>query len=472
MDSAFWSYLKEAVGEENTEKVRDALSGPASVSVRLNPNKISEPAQDALARIFSVAPDPVSWSPYGFYLPERPQFTLDPALHAGCYYVQDSSAMYVGHAFRRSLRSMLLSRSVSPENPLRVLDLCAAPGGKTTDLAASLRAECGDSFVLVANEIMKQRATVLADNVGIWGDPSVVVTSADPGAFAELSGYFDIIVADVPCSGEGMFRKDEEAVAQWSSDNVALCQSRQRRIIADVWPALAQNGILVYSTCTFNKCENDQNVEWIAKELGAEVIMPDDDLFPGLFRTQYGISLLPGLVRGEGQYSSALTKTESTPQAKISGRAAKKRGPAGSVPAELRARVEPWFDRPVRLAAKGDMIVAMTPVVAAEMEALDYLHPLLRGTAVGQLKGKDIVPDADLALSIMLKRGAFPEVELSKDKALAFLHKDAITLPEADRGIVLLTYGGHPLGFVKNLGNRCNSLHPQNRRIRMDINNA
>ena len=231
MDSAFWSYLKEAVGEENAEKVRDALSGPASVSVRLNPNKISEPAQDALARIFSVAPDPVSWSPYGFYLPERPQFTLDPALHAGCYYVQDSSAMYVGHAFRRSLRSMLLSRSVSPENPLRVLDLCAAPGGKTTDLAASLRAECGDSFFLVANEIMKQRATVLADNVGIWGDPSVVVTSADPGAFAELSGYFDIIVADVPCSGEGMFRKDEEAVDQWSSDNVALCQSRQRRYI-------------------------------------------------------------------------------------------------------------------------------------------------------------------------------------------------------------------------------------------------
>lgn len=111
--------------------------------------------------------------------------------------------------------------------------------------------------------------------------------------------------------------------------------------------------------------------------------------------------------------------------------------------------MEAWFDRPVRLAVKGDMIVAMTPVVAAEMEALDYLHPLLRGTAVGQLKGKDIVPDADLALSIMLKRGAFPEVELSKDKALAFLHKDAITLPEADRGIVLLTYGGHPLGFVK-----------------------
>lgn len=301
----FEEYLAEAAGENNARVALDALSGPASVSVRLNPSKADKPWDNAAGQIAGTPTSHVEWSPCGFFLPERPVFTLDPLMHAGCYYVQDSSAMFVGNLFRHVLEQVLALHDGT--RPLRILDLCAAPGGKTTDIAASLRMSGCPSWILVSNEIMKQRATVLADNAGIWGDPSVVVTSADPKAFASMPGWFDIIVADVPCSGEGMFRKDEEAVAQWSADNVALCQARQRRILADVWPALAPDGVMIYSTCTFNKFENDVNVEWAASELGAEVMAPAIDC-QGVLKTDCGFSLIPGLVPGEGQYCAALKR--------------------------------------------------------------------------------------------------------------------------------------------------------------------
>ena len=447
----FEEYLAEAAGENNARVALDALSGPASVSVRLNPSKADKPWDNAAGQIAGTPTSHVEWSPCGFFLPERPVFTLDPLMHAGCYYV---------------LEQLLATHDGT--RPLRILDLCAAPGGKTTDIAASLRMSGCPSWILVSNEIMKQRATVLADNAGVWGDPSVVVTSADPKAFASMPGWFDIIVADVPCSGEGMFRKDEEAVAQWSADNVALCQARQRRILADVWPALAPDGVMIYSTCTFNKFENDVNVEWAASELGAEVMAPAIDS-QGVLKTNCGFSLIPGLVPGEGQYCAALKKTGGPDygSGKSQVRARNVKEPV--LPKNIASGIRDWFNEPVTLALKGDMIIAVPEALELEIKQLDYLHPLLRGAAAGQLKGKDIVPDADLALSIIFARGVFPEAELTKEQALAFLHKDTLTLTGAERGFVLVTYCGHPLGFVKNLGNRCNNLHPQNRRIRMNI---
>ena len=226
---SFRKYLEEAIGSENALVAFSAFDQPAKVSVRMNPFKRN--------RAFEGSRIP--WNSHGILLPERPKFTLDPYLPGGAYYVQDSSSMFVGHMFRKILSGRTFA------GPVRVLDLCAAPGGKTTDLAASLREVFGDGFILVSNEVMKQRAGVLADNVALWGDPNVVVTSDDPRAFAGLNGFFDIVVADVPCSGEGMFRKDEEAQKQWSEDNVALCEARQRRIIADMWPCLKKGGVLV-----------------------------------------------------------------------------------------------------------------------------------------------------------------------------------------------------------------------------------
>ena len=285
----FRTLLVESVGPERARTVAEALSQQPSVSIRLNPSKLKAcPFPEAA---------PVAWSPYGYLLKERPVFTLDPLFHAGCYYVQDTSAMFVGHIFRQLLEDL--------EPDATVLDLCAAPGGKSTDLAASLRERFGDRFSLLSNEVMRNRFGVLRANLDTWGDPRTGCVSRDPSAFGD-SPLFDVVVADVPCSGEGMFRKDAQAVAEWSLQTVDFCAARSRRILRDIWPVLNPGGYLLYSTCTFNHFENDDTVEWMASELGADILPPRE--FPPAVRTRCGHVLLPGLVPGEGQYVAALRK--------------------------------------------------------------------------------------------------------------------------------------------------------------------
>ena len=380
----------------------------AGTAVRLNPFK----------GLAGPAGTPVPWSPHGRILADRPVFTLDPLLHAGCYYVQDSSAMFVGHRFREILDRF--SQALFRLSPIKVLDLCAAPGGKTTDLAASLREACGDGFVLVANEVMKARAGILDDNVARWGDPNVIVTSADPAAFARLAGYFDILVADVPCSGEGMFRKDPRAREEWSPALVELCAARQRRILADVWPALREGGFLLYSTCTYEAAENDDNLAWAARELGGEILPPQAQFEDsGVRRSAHGHLLEAGVVPGEGQWAGVLRKT------------APQRTAAGAGPAAL--------------------------------------HPLRSGLRKGVEKGGAFLPDPDYALSIRFEPGDYPAVDVDRQTALRYLHRDALVLPQAAPGYNVITYLGHPLGFVKNIGSRCNNLLPKGRRILMNV---
>jgi 16S rRNA C967 or C1407 C5-methylase (RsmB/RsmF family)/NOL1/NOP2/fmu family ribosome biogenesis protein len=375
----------------------------ASVSIRLNPFK----------GLAGPEGSPVPWSPYGRILSDRPVFTLDPLWHAGCYYVQDSSAMFVGHLFRKHL-------AADASQVIRVLDLCAAPGGKTTDLAASLREAFGDGFVLVANEVMKARVGVLDDNVARWGDPNVIVTGADPAAFARLAGWFDVIVADVPCSGEGMFRKDPRAREEWSPEVVELCAARQKRILADVWPALREGGLLIYSTCTYEAAENDENLAWAAAQLGGEILEPEAEFGEcGVRLTPHGQLLEAGVVPGEGQWAGALRKTAPQPAAK---------------------NVSP-----------------------------ELLHPLRSGLRKGETKGKDFIPDPDYALSIKFDSKDYPAVDVDRQMALRFLHRDALVLPQAAPGYNVITYLGHPLGFVKNIGSRCNNLLPKSRRILMNV---
>lgn len=369
---------------------------PIPVSIRLNPFKGCDGPEGS----------PVPWSPYGRILPERPNFTLDPLFHAGCYYVQDSSAMYVGHIFRKLLSGpgLLSGRSATiPLQSLRVLDLCAAPGGKTTDLASSLREMCGDAFELVSNEVMAKRVRILADNVAAWGDENVKVVSADPSVIGrELPDYFDVIVADVPCSGEGMFRKDPRAEKEWSPELVQLCAARQKRILADVWPALKPGGLLIYSTCTYEDAENDANLEWAASELGGEIIPPENEFESyGVQLTRHGNLLRAGESLGEGQWVGAMRKTES-PEA---------------------------------------------PAPAAS--GLAALHPMT-------------IDFASFDTST-------PRVELDLQQALRYLHRDSFPLPQAPLGQILVCYRGHPLGYMKNIGSRCNNLFPKNRRILMDV---
>ena len=401
-DRQLRTILERAIGSAKAEVALEAFHSPASVSVRINPFKqVSFPEGRE-----------VPWCEWGRMLPERPVFTLDPLFHAGCYYVQDSSAMVVGHVFREQLKGPDFQG-----RPLKVLDLCAAPGGKTTDLAASLRLACGRGFELVANEVIRSRAAVLSDNVAVWGDPNVIVTSVDPREIGRLEGYFDIILTDVPCSGEGMFRKDAKAVEDWSEETVKLCAARQRRILADVWPALEEGGLLIYSTCTFDESENDGAVEWAASELGGEIIEYGYDALPGVIPTRTGGLLVPGFVEGEGQFVSALRKTASSGKTRL---------------------------------------------------APDILRPLRNGLVKGIRKGPDFIPSADWALSLEPPKD-YTSVELDLETALKYLHRDGIFIEGQPGGFLMVCYEGHPLGFVKNLGKRWNNLHPQNRRIRMDI---
>ena len=288
-DPRFIDLLTESVGEADAATALKELEAEPSVSIRMNPAKLQEcPFQNAV---------PVPWSPYGYLLKERPVFTLDPLFHAGAYYVQDTSAMFVGHLFRQIIAPL--------QEGLCVLDLCAAPGGKTTDLAASLRAHDGGKSLLLANEVIRSRYAVLRGNVASWGDERVGTVSRDPSAFGNTP-LFDVVVADVPCSGEGMFRKDPKAVEDWSLETVDFCTARSRRILSGIWPALKEGGLLLFSTCTFNRKENDETVAWAAAELGAEVLDPGPQK-PAI-RTQHGYLMLPGLVPGEGQYAAVLRK--------------------------------------------------------------------------------------------------------------------------------------------------------------------
>ena len=285
----FISLLEESVGPERAGIVLNALQEEPSVSIRLNPSKLQAcPFPDAT---------PVPWSPHAYYLKERPIFTLDPLFHAGCYYVQESSAMMVGHVFRQVLEGF------GPG--VTVLDLCAAPGGKTTDLAASLRERFGSSFTLLANEVMRNRYAVLRDNVRIWADDRTGTVSRDPSAFGSAP-LFDIVLADVPCSGEGMFRKDPTAIADWTPQLPEFCAARTKRILSAIWPTLREGGVLIYSTCTFNHFENADTVRWIEDSLGADVL-PLSAMEPAV-PVGDGYAMLPGLVPGEGQFVAALRK--------------------------------------------------------------------------------------------------------------------------------------------------------------------
>ncbi len=482
-DEAFREYLEEAIGRSNAAVAFSALERQVSVSARVNPLKFpalltaSESVTDVVAGHFGCPVMRVPWSEYGYVLESRPEFTLDPLFHAGAYYVQDSSAMFVGEAFRKVVES-IYGGSGHPTGadggsggPLKVLDLCAAPGGKATDLAASLRKICGDNFILVANEVMRDRVNVLSENLARWGDPNVVVTCADPVCFASLEGFFDVIVADVPCSGEGMFRKDASAREQWSKDNVSLCESRQRRIIGDVFPALADNGYLIYSTCTFNKYENDGNAKWICDDLGCEIgTVLVANKYDGVLETECGAVLIPGFVSGEGQYCSVLRKRASLTGGNAARKEDNKSSRNNAQNAHTKINAKRYFNRSVKIMNHNQTLVAVPGNIADEVAKVSSAVRAVRlGCTLGEMKGDDFVPSCDLALNILLMQDAFDSADVDLQTALAYLHRDTIFLKDSPKGYLIVTYKGLPLGFVKNLGSRCNNLYPQARRIRMDV---
>jgi len=436
----FVANLKVSIGDNKTSKVLESLGDAPPVSIRVNPDKISV---ESLIEYFAEnADNRVDWCEDAFYLRQRPNFTMDPLFHAGAYYVQEASSMYVGRLM--NIACSLLDNYNFQH--MRILDLCAAPGGKTTHIIS----EMADESILVSNEVIRSRASILAENVAKWGAPNVVVSNNDPADFKQLTGYFDVVVADAPCSGEGLFRKDPDAIAEWSADGVALCAARQKRIVSDVWPALKEGGFLIYSTCTFNKYENMDNVEWFCSELGGELI-------------EYR-QFLPGQDRGEGFFCALIRKDGVFSGQKSSS----KKVTASKILPKIPSGCSDFIKSGYTLFPKGELIKAYPTSLMVEMQSVEQrLRVIHSGVAVACQKGQDLIPEADLAISNIINNEAFDSVEITREEAVSFLAKQPLVFENSRLGYLLLKYRQMPLGFVKNLGKRSNNLYPMARRIRV-----
>lgn len=449
----FVNEMRSLLGEVETASLCRALSlRLPPVSLRRNPMKMP-------AALPAAVQKDVPWCAEGVYLEKRPAFTFDPLLHAGCYYVQEAASMFVAQAFRK------IKESLAPQ---RVLDFCAAPGGKST----LWRSLLPDGVLLVANEPVRQRACVLAENLAKWGHPDTVVTQAFPEEFASLGGFFDVVAADVPCSGEGMFRKDDTAVGEWSLKVVEACAARQWGIVESVWPALREGGFLVYSTCTFNRTENEDTVARICNELGAETV-------PIYILKEWGIAgdmtgrglhvyhFFPHRTESEGFFMALLRKTSAAPSL----REKKKRGESIRAVRGC-AEASQWIDNAENFKIfednEGNLSAMRESLFPDTMRLTQALRCLTAGIPLSVSKAHKLIPQQGLALSTCFSPAAFPRHELTHEQALSYLRREAVTLPVAvPRGYVVMTYQGYPLGFVNNIGSRANNLYPQAWRIRL-----
>ena len=447
-------------GRESEEFLASLDSEP-SLGIHINAEKMQKTGV--------VIPDNaerVEWTSNGFYLKSRPRFTFDPFLHAGAYYVEEPSSMFVEKALNYIQKDIRIDRA---------LDLCAAPGGKSIMIRNSMK-----GGLLVSNEPLSKRAAVLTENLAKWGNPDIIVTSNFPEAFDRLTGFFDLIATDVPCSGEGMFRKDETARSEWSKANVENCVQRQRDILRTIWPTLRKGGYIIYSTCTFNRREDEENVLFIANELGAEIINLETDADWHICGDTTGRNLpvyhfFPHKTRGEGFFLALLKKTSDTPPAE--NRKSKKKKPE-TVSADGFAE---WINckENFDFHKSKDGITALRKAFADDYAAIsEKLNVICAGVRVCTEKPAkfsnsarkpkpQFVPAPGLALSSCLNRKAFPDISLNYSDAIKFLRGESIPLTVyAPRGWVTVSYRNLPLGFANNVGSRLNNSYPPAWRIR------
>jgi 16S rRNA C967 or C1407 C5-methylase (RsmB/RsmF family)/NOL1/NOP2/fmu family ribosome biogenesis protein len=448
--AAFEQRMRNVLGEqwENFATVHNQNS---PVSIRVNPQKLStHPYQDQ-----------IPWAATGYYLNERPPFTLDPLLHAGGYYVQEPSSMFLEQA---------VLQTIDPNGALNVLDLCAAPGGKSTHLLSLL----SKKSLVVSNEVIRSRALILTENIQKWGSLNTVVTNNDPKDFQRLGSFFDVIVVDAPCSGEGLFRKDANAMDEWSPENILLCANRQKRILKDILPALKREGILIYSTCTYNENENEEVLKWLSEVEDVEFIRMNLDHRWGvteIFKDNvYGYRLFPHRVKGEGFFVSVMRKRSGEDT-----RLKSKKlfvPPAQKVSDQIRDWVKHSQEHLFIL--RSDQLVHALPAnKVTEIEWLAYnLYLISSGTAIAIQKHNKLIPEHALALSIHLNAENFNTIDLGLKDALQFLRRETIVVEKSERGFALVSFKGTPLGWVNVLDNRINNLYPAHWRIRMQDRKA
>jgi len=440
------SSLEDCSGFDKEAFERVHASGEQVTSIRLNPFK-----KAGIRNLQSRVP----WTDEGYYLAERPSFTFDPLFHAGCYYVQEASSMFLEQA---------LKQTTDLSKPLRILDLCAAPGGKSTHILSLISPDS----LLVSNEVIRSRASVLKDNVMKWGCSNVVVSNNDPGDFRQLENYFDVIVVDAPCSGSGLFRREPGAVEEWSEDHVQLCSRRQQRILADVLPALKPGGCLIYSTCSYSKEEDEEIVKWLIRDFSFTHYSLSVRPEWRIIESEYGYRFWPDQVKGEGFFIACLCKPAGNdkPDRKIKNRYL----PLSKKEMEIISR---WV-----LAAGHSFIrlkntlVAVPESLTGEMELLQSsLKVIYAGTVVGELMREKLMPHHSLAMS-RLCSPAVPAKELMYDSAIKFLQKKEIDFGDTPMGWHLVTFHNVALGWINVLANRANNYYPKELRILKDNQQA
>ncbi|MEO9258440.1 MAG: hypothetical protein ABI207_08660 [Crocinitomicaceae bacterium] len=420
-----------------------SLNGP--VSVRIHPLKKNE----------LITKNRVPWSSSGYYLDKRPVFTLDPFFHAGGYYPQEAGSMLIEVA----LKEMDL-----PENPIG-LDMCASPGGKSTLITDFLNRK----GLLVANEIIRSRALVLRENLSKWGYENCMVSNNAPEKIGQLTNTFDFVLIDAPCSGEGMFRKDENARSEWSSANAKMCVGRQRNILENAIECLKEDGYLIYSTCTFNPEENEHNIQWLIDEMDMEYCSLPIEKSWNLYspKNNLGYSCLPNHTESEGFYIALLRKKTKTNSSNRENKL-KSLEKAALIPEVISS----LFSEDIKVYFHQGFYYAFPKEhVDLGKFLLKELNVMKWGVRVGEMINNKFIPDHELALSFLLSENSFPKVNLEKQEALNYLKGNSFSV-NAPIGWCIITYENVPLGWIKNLGNRTNNYYPKEYRIRMDISNA
>lgn len=434
---------------EEAEAFLKTLQGDAPVSVRFNSDKFPENHE-------WKKNEKVAWCNSAIYIERRPVFTLDPLIHAGAYYVQEASSMFLEQVFK----------NLSFENEtLRVLDLCAAPGGKSTHLLSLLN----DKSLLVSNEVIRSRLGVLTENLVKWGKPNFIVTNNDSEDFKKLNYQFDVVVVDAPCSGEGLFRKDKEAVNEWSEENVNLCVARQSRILEGIEEIIKPEGYLIYSTCTYEASENELQIQQLLKSGNFEHVEISIKEFAGIEKRKYGYQFYPHKIKGEGFYITCLKKVNHAEQ---SWRVPKKHRLLIS-DKKISAQLSELLANSTNYLffQKQEVIVAFPKLFFDDLIFLsENLNLRYAGIETGKLSANEFIPSHHLALSTIINKEKFLQQNLSYDEAIAYLRRDELKLEKLEKeGWTLFCYEQIPLGWAKTLKNRINNYYPIDWRIRMSV---
>jgi 16S rRNA C967 or C1407 C5-methylase (RsmB/RsmF family)/NOL1/NOP2/fmu family ribosome biogenesis protein len=448
----FTLQMKADLGIE-AEAFFEALRTDSPTSIRYNPNK-----QINSINYFEGS-SPINWATNAYYLGKRPSFTFDPYFHAGHYYVQEASSMFLEEA---------LKQCVDLSESLRVLDLCAAPGGKSTHLSSLI----SDDSILISNEVISTRASILVENLTKWGKANVIVCNNDPEHFSDLEKCFDVVVIDAPCSGEGMFRKDKESINEWNLNNVNICSARQKRILHTASKLLRTNGVIIYSTCTFNTKEDIDPINELLKDGGWESIKLNTENFPGIVERIskinneiYGYHFYPHKIKGEGFYISVLKKTETEES-----NWPKVMKNVDFTDKKTKSVITDYIDTDgIDFIQHNQQTLAFP--INLKNEMLGILNTSLRikkfGIDVGQVIREELIPDQALAMSsISLKK--FQTLELSKEQAIMYLQKKDFSTNSQTKGWHLMKYNNAILGFAKLMGNRMNNAYPKEWRIRSE----